>query len=104
MKKNNLSKSGFFQALGVVAYCLLIASVLFNLEKLFITPPGFMGVTIILILLVFSATICGSIVFGYPVYLALHNRIKEAISLLAFTLLYCLGLTLVIILLTFLLK
>jgi len=42
-----------------------------------------------LTLLVFSAAITGTLVFGYPVYLVLvKNKIKEALTILAFTLLF----------------
>lgn len=49
-----------------------------------------------LTLLVFSAAVSGSIVFGYPAYLTLvKNKIKEALTILAFTLLYTLGIILI---------
>ena len=82
---------GLCQALGVTVYCGLVA-VLFNyLTKAIPSGPGFFGFFFMLILLVFSAAVTGSVVFGYPVYLALaKNKIKEALTILAFTLLYSL--------------
>jgi len=89
--KTNLSLIGLLQALGIVVYCGLIAGLLLLLGKTDVTPAGFLGATLMLILLVFSAAITGSIVFSYPAYLALNKKIKEALSLLAYTLLYLLG-------------
>lgn len=65
--------------------------------QIFFAPPRFLGSLLILVLLVFSAAVTGSIVFGYPAYLALNKRIKEALSILAFTLLYCLIIILAIV-------
>jgi hypothetical protein len=47
-------------------------------------------------LLVFSAAVTGSMVFGFPVYLALvKNKIKEALTILTFTALYALAIILI---------
>ena len=88
---------GLCQALGVTVYCGLVA-VLFNyLTKAIPSGPGFFGFFFMLVLLVFSAAVTGSVVFGYPAYLSLaKNKIKEALTILAFTLAF----SLVIILLT----
>ena len=94
--KTNLSLIGLLQALGIVVYCGLIAGLLILLSKTAITPAGFLGATLMLVLLVFSAAITGSIVFGYPVYLAWNKKIKEALSLLVYTLLYTLGFIMII--------
>lgn len=91
MKKINSSLIGLFQALGVVIYCALIAGVLNFLGKTFTAPMGFLGSVLILVLLVFSAAATGSILFGYPAYLFLRSKkTKEALSILAYTFLYCL--------------
>ena len=83
---------GLYQALGVVGYAFLISNLFFVLEKIAVAPPNYLGFTLILVLLVFSAAVTGSIVFGYPAYLAFNKKTKEAISVLGFTLLYGLGL------------
>lgn len=99
MKKLHPSLVGLAQGLGVAAYCAMLAGSFQLLKKFSITPPEFWSAIFMLVLLVFSAAITGSIVFGYPAYLFLKNRIKEAVSILAFTLLYCFAiLTLIIIL------
>ena len=79
---------GFLQALGLTLYCGTLAFIIFHLPK-DIPDPGFMGFFVGLLVLVSSAAITGSLVFGYPTYLAVvRNKIKEASTVLAFTLLY----------------
>jgi hypothetical protein len=86
---------GFLQALGVTIYSILIGSFFYLMEQVTSTP-GFLGVVLMLILLVFSAAVTGSMVFGYPAYLALNKRIKEALNVLAYTLVYSFGIIFVI--------
>lgn len=100
MKKANLSIIGLLQALGLVIYCVLIAGMLNLFGKTLTAPVGFLGSVLILVLLVFSAAVTGSIVFGYPAYLFLKNKqVKEALLILAYTLLYCLAFIIIAILL-----
>jgi len=82
--------AGLLQSLGVTVYCLLVAVFFRTMEKLSITPIAPVGTALMLLLLVFSAAVTGLLVFGYPCYLAINNKIKDALTLLAFTLLYCL--------------
>lgn len=91
MKKIKPSLIGFLQAFGVIAYCILIA-LLFNfLSKTALQPPGILGFAAMLVILVFSAAVTGSIVFGYPAYLFFSKgKVKEPLLILAFTMLYCL--------------
>lgn len=97
MNKHNLSLVGFLQAAGVVIYCELIAGGLWYGNKFLPTAPGPLGSILILVLLVFSAAVTGSIVFGYAAYLALNNKIKNALNLLFYTLLYCLAFIVIIV-------
>ncbi|MBU2564035.1 hypothetical protein KKA23_00405 [Patescibacteria group bacterium] len=92
---------GLFQAIGVTIYVLLISSLLqfvdgFNPNSIFLVSVA------ILILLVFSSAVVGLIVFGYPIYLCLHKKIKESLFVLGFTLLFSL-ITIILILLIILL-
>ena len=92
MKKINPSIIGLLQALGVVIYCALIAGMLNLFGRTLAAPVGFFGSVLILVLLVFSAAVSGSIVFGYPAYLFLKDKqIKESLFILAYTLVYCLA-------------
>lgn len=79
---------GLCQALGVTIYCALMA-VLFSFLTQSRSRPGFFGFFAMLMMLVFSAAVTGSLVFGYPAYLTLvKNKIKDALTILAFTLLF----------------
>ncbi len=86
---------GLLQAIGINVYCALIAGFFYLMTKS--SPrPGFFGFFLMLILLVFSAATTGSLMFGYPTYLALvKNKIKEALTILAFSLLFTLALILI---------
>ncbi len=95
--KTNLFLTGFLQALGVIVYCALASGFFWLVERSFVTPPGFLGIILMLVFLVFSVAVSGTIVFGYPAYLALNNRVKEALSLLIYTLLNILGFVIIIV-------
>jgi len=100
MKKLNLSTIGLLQALGLTVYCALVVGVMHWFGQVFFAPPGFWGSLLILVLLVFSAAVSGSIVFGYSAYLFLkYKKTKEPLSILAFTLLYCLAIIIIIVIL-----
>jgi len=95
---------GLWQALGIAIYCSLIGG-FFQLGNRFFPKESVFWVTIlILILLVFSVAISGAIVFGYPAYLVLKGKIKEALSVFAYTLLYCLGFIIIFIIILTVLK
>jgi len=79
---------GLLQSLGAAAYCALISGFFWGARNFEATKPQFIVSLFMLFLLVFSATVTGSIVFGYPAYLAVNQRIKEALSILAYTLVY----------------
>jgi len=87
---------GLLQAAGVTAYCALIGGFFWLMDKISLNP-GFVGIFLMLTLFVFSAVVCGLIVFGYPAYLALNKKIKEALSVLTYTLAYSLLIILIII-------
>ena len=55
------------------------------------TQEEIIMIATMLVLLVFSAAVTGSLVFGYPAYLAMQKKLKAAITLLGFTFLYFLG-------------
>lgn len=101
MKPNKLSLIGFLQALGLVAYCSLVASLIWGLGRTFDSSPGISGIIFSLFLLAFSVAVCGSIVFGYPVYLVVNKNIKDALNVLLYTLLYCLGLLAAVLVISF---
>ena len=88
LEKKKPSVVGLYQAIAITLYCALIALFFMYITKT-AAQPGFFGFFLLLILMVFSAAVTGSLVFGYPTYLAVvRNKIKEASTVLAFTLLY----------------
>ena len=90
--KNKLSLIGLYQALGLTAYCSLVAGLIFFLSSFMDKPdPQILNMVFVLLLLSFSVAICGLIVFGYPISLVIKGKIKDALTLLAYTLLYCFG-------------
>jgi len=96
-------KLGFFQALGVLIYCSLIGALMWGLETFFKTPPQFLAISFVLLLLVLSAAVTGTLIFGYPAYLVFNKKVKKALTLVGFTLLYLMGIisTIIIILALF---
>jgi len=98
MKKPFLYQVGLFQALGVVAYCSLIALFFNFLENYFGNPPKIVSMIVILSLLVLSVAITGLIVFGYPTYLVLNKKIKEALIALGYTFLFLISLLIIFLL------
>ena len=95
-KPRDPSLIGLLQAVSITAYCALIGGVFFWMEKI-TANPGFFGIFLMLTLFVFSAAVTGLTVFGYPAYLALNKKIKEALLVLAYTLAYSLLIILIII-------
>jgi hypothetical protein len=62
---------GFLSALGVSLYTLLVSFVMNNGQKWFGQANGVLGPMLILMLLVFSVAVVGSLLFGWPAYLVM---------------------------------
>jgi hypothetical protein len=76
----------FFQALGVTAYCGLVALLFWRGESWFGKLTGFLGPVFFLVLFVTSALISALIVLGYPIVLFwVKKKTAEAIRLVAYT-------------------
>lgn len=88
---NKISASlvGLFQALAVVGYSSLVAGFIYFMSQTR-AQMGYLGVALLLVLLVFSAGLTGTFVFGLPAYFALKNNINQAILILVYTFLYIL--------------
>ncbi len=72
-------------AIGVFAYVMLVVLVMSNAERIFGADGKFWGPVSFLLLFVFSALVCGLLVFGRPIYLWFDNAKKEAVKMLLFT-------------------
>ncbi len=79
-----LCKISFLTSLGVVVYVLGISWLLMNAERLFGTAQEFWGPAVLLLLFVFSALITGLLVLGYPIWLYLEQRKKDAVRVLLY--------------------
>jgi len=90
MNKYKLSNIGLVQALGIVAYCSLVALFFQFANQGQPDPKGIWAPVLMLTLLVFSVAVSGGIVFGYSAYLAMQNQLKDSIVLFIYTILYCL--------------
>lgn len=76
----------FIQSAGLTAYVVIVASIMMKIERWASVPKSpALGLTAFLLLFVFSATVCASIVFGYPLYLVKEGKTKTAIRIVAYT-------------------
>jgi len=78
---------GLVQSVLVAVYCALVGALIFYIADA-LPRPEFFGIFLMLVLLVFSAAVTGSLVFAYPAYLSLNKKIKESLQVLGFTLLF----------------
>ncbi len=77
------------QALGLSAYIALVASLMYRIGDLMPTPNSpILGISFMLMLFVLSALVCGSIMLGYPLLLAKEGKIKKAIEIVGFSMIW----------------
>ena len=99
-----INKRGFFQALAVSGYCLLVGIVLGNGDKLFgnLKPP--FGPALLLLFFSTSALICGGLVFYKPYTFFINGKKKEALDTVISTALWLFVFLLVFFTILFILK
>ena len=93
MKKSKLIIYALVNSLGVLFYVLLVAWIIFNGEKIFGQMANYWGPVAFLLLFCLSAVAVGAMIFGRSVYLYLDGHKSEAITVLAYTLVFLLALT-----------
>jgi hypothetical protein len=76
-----LLKLSFFQALGVVAYISLVATIMQNGNKFFGPKDTFLTPVMVLLLFVISASITAGLTLGRSILWYLDGQKKEAVSL-----------------------
>lgn len=85
-----LIKIALQNAAATALYVVLIGSFLFYTPKIFGQadhgPVSVLVPIVMLMLLVFSAALCGALIFGRPVFWYLDGKKKDALSLLTATL------------------
>lgn len=77
---------GLLSALGVGLYCTLVAGFFRFGEKVFDHYQGFFLIVLILVLLVISAAITGSLVFGLSAYWVYKGQTAYGLKILVSTL------------------
>ncbi len=80
IKPLNWSTQAFLHSLGVIAYIVFIAYLMFNGETLFGTQDTIVAPIAMLLLLTLSAAVMGLLVFGRPVMLYLDGKKTEALN------------------------
>ncbi len=78
MSKKLLTRS-LLNTLGVIAYVLIVATIMRNGERLFGEMDSVFSAAAFLMLFSVSAAVVGSLVFGYPVVLFLAGQRREGI-------------------------
>lgn len=85
-RKYSLGLIGFFQALGLVGYCSLIAFFISQANKWFGKAPNYFGSLLFLMLFTTSAFISALIVGAYPFILYFNKKkTEDAIRLVFYT-------------------
>lgn len=76
------TRTGFFNALGIVAYITLVSVLMANADRLFDEhTTGFLPQIAFLALFTLSAAVVGGLILGKPLMLYLDNQKKAAVSL-----------------------
>ncbi|MEK7574741.1 MAG: hypothetical protein AAB511_00730 [Patescibacteria group bacterium] len=84
---NTILKTAFLHAFATALYVATLVSSIFYMPKSFDQTPNVLMPIIMLLLFVFSAAVTSSLVFGRPILWYMDGRKKEALVLLAYTLL-----------------
>jgi heme/copper-type cytochrome/quinol oxidase subunit 3 len=90
-EKRNMSLGtiAFLQAVGLMAYCGFIGTVMFQGNNWFNKIPEYFAPLIMLVILSTSALTCGLITLSYPFILFFSKKQpKKAVKLIIFTVLF----------------
>lgn len=99
-----LNKTGFVQALWIVVYCSLIASIMFNGNQIFGKEDTFITPIAVLTMLSTSVLVCGLLVFYKPYLLFFKGKKKEAIDTVVSTAVSLFGFLILIFVVMFAIK
>jgi hypothetical protein len=83
--KENIIGQGILNALGAALYITLVATFITHIESIFGPMKGVLSVVAFLLVLVISVSIMGITIFLKPVLWYLDGNKKEAVKLLAST-------------------
>lgn len=85
--KKEIYKYGIGGGILEILYILLVAWFMNSLDNTMNQSEPIMSIMSVLLLFVFSASVSGFLVLGYPAYLALQKRLQEAFMTLLTTIL-----------------
>ncbi len=85
MNTPSLIKKAVLSAVGVAAYIALVALFFNNAARIFGEKPGVLGSVLMLLLFIISACITGGLVLLRPALLYMDGAKREALRLLAYT-------------------
>jgi hypothetical protein len=86
--QTSLLKKAVVNALGVLVYVLVLGWFFSHAQQIFGTQQvGFVGAALMLIIFVVSACITGGLVLGLPIMMYLDGQRRQAVNLLAYTVL-----------------
>ena len=86
MKNSQLIGRGILHAVGIMAYCGVVAQIISNGDRIFGQADNAFTPVVFLMLLTLSAAVVGSLIFGKPVLLYSEGKKPEAIQLVGYTL------------------
>ncbi len=81
MKRISPGVAAFLEAAGIFVYVALFA--FFSQTSTFKNMGPMVNITLVLLVFIFSAIVCASIMFGYPTFLFLAGEKKQAVRILA---------------------
>lgn len=87
MKDKKVLIVSFLQSLGLITYCFIVGSLIFNKAEDWFGPMNeTFGSMLFLLIFVVSALICALIVFAYPVSLFIETKKgKDSIKIVGYT-------------------
>ncbi|MFA5185300.1 MAG: hypothetical protein WC551_02345 [Patescibacteria group bacterium] len=89
MKTPKLHLVSLASSAGVIAYISFVAWLMTNLGHWIDVPKQtLIGPVIFLTLFVLSATVVGSLVLGYPIWLYFENKKKDAVRLFVYNVIF----------------
>jgi len=86
-----LPTAGFLQALGLTLYVTLVATLMRYAEAVRLPIEQPQGIVTFLLLFVVSALISALLIFGYPIFLYLDGKGKEALKLVLWSTVWLAG-------------
>lgn len=78
---NESTKTGLYNALGIVAYVALVSVIMHNGERFFGEEDTYLTGIAFLSLFSLSAAVVGGLILGKPLMLYLDNKKKEGLAL-----------------------